>query len=93
MEKEAVTFLMKRFLPRPLSREALDVVMMALGEIEEEHPAPEDWQESIRDLLADDTGLLDLLEDEADTPEVEALSQAVDDAAQALTCAAFSLTE
>ncbi|MFR1758984.1 MAG: hypothetical protein ACLSX2_04745, partial [Christensenellaceae bacterium] len=65
MNREAVLFLLKRYLPCPLSREALEVLMMALEEIPEEHPDPMAWQESIQDLLADDTGLLDLLEEDA----------------------------
>ncbi len=92
MNREAVIFLLKRYLPSPISKEALDVVMMALEEIPEEHPCQADWQESIRDLLADDTGLLDLLEEEEDGPEVQELSHAVDEAALALTRAAFSLS-
>lgn len=91
MNREAVIFLLKRYLPCPLSREALEVLMMALEEIPQEHPDPEDWQESIQDLLADDTGLLDLWEDDVDTPEARALARAVDEAAQALARAAFNL--
>lgn len=89
MNREAVLFLLKRYLPCPLSREALEVLMMALEEIPEEHPDPRAWQESIQDLLADDTGLLDLLEEDADAPEALELARAVDEAAQALARAAF----
>ena len=89
MEKTQVLFLLKRHLPQPISKESLEVLMMAIAEVTEEHPDREEWQEGIWDLLADDTGLLDLLDEDEDDPETSELSEAVAAAAEAITQAAF----
>jgi len=90
MEKSQVLFLIKRYLPQPLSKESLEVLMMAIDEIAAAHPDREEWQEGIWDLLADDTGLLDLLDEDEDDPEAQELSEAVDAAAEAIAQAVFS---
>jgi len=90
MEKSQVLFLLKRHLPQSLSKESLEVLMMAIDEVAEEHPDRDEWQEGIWDLLADDTGLLDLLDEDEDDPEAQELSEAVDAAAEAIAQAVFS---
>ena len=89
MEKSQVLFLLKRHLPQSLSKESLEVLMMAIDEVAEEHPDREEWQEGIWDLLADDTGLLDMMDEDEDDPEAEELAAAVDAAAEAIAQAAF----
>ena len=90
MEKSQVLFLLKGHLPQALSKESLEVLMMAIDEVAEERPDREEWQEGIWDLLADDMGLLDLLDEDEDDPEAVELSEAVSTAAEALAEAVFT---
>ena len=90
MGKSQVLFLLKGHLPQALSKESLEVLMMAIDEVAEERPDREEWQEGIWDLLADDMGLLDLLDEDEDDPEAVELSEAVSAAAEALAEAVFT---
>ena len=87
MDKEALRFLLRPYLPHGLSRESMDVLAMTVEEIAEEDPDPEEWEEGVRDLIADDVGLLDLEDEGEEDPE---LADTVDKAAHALREALFT---
>lgn len=73
-------------IPFSLSPETLEVLSAAIDEVKEEDPDPDEWEDGILDLLADDTGLLDLEEDGEEDPELE---DAVSEAAHSLRTALF----
>ncbi len=77
MDRKALLSCLAPWFPEGLSRETTEVLMMAVNDPEEETDTDE-WEEGIRDLLADDVGLLDLEEDGKTDPSLSnAVSEAV----------------
>ena len=72
MNRTSLRFLLRPWFPDGLSRETEEVLIMTIDD-PDENTDTEEWEESIRDLLADDTGLLDL-EEEGKTDPVLAAS-------------------